>query len=108
MTALALRLNELALPDALRRHWRAWAVLGAMAVLWRAAAISVGIQSVSPQPELDKVSVASPELVRLRAEAEATSATALRQVDPLTAQALNAAIPIADQANPAARPFHLA
>ena len=59
MTALALRLEEFGMPDALRRHWRAWAVLGAMAALWLAAAISVGILSVSPQPEL----------VRLRAEA---------------------------------------
>jgi len=107
MTALALRFDAIGMPDAFRRHWRAWAVLGAMAVLWLAAAISVGIQSVSPQPELDRAAPASPELVRLRAEAAATSATALRQVNPLTALALNAAIPIAQQANPAARPFHL-
>jgi spore germination cell wall hydrolase CwlJ-like protein len=107
MTALALRLNEFAMPDALRRHWRAWAVLGFMAVLWLAAAISVGIQTVTPPAELDRAAPASPELVRLRAEADATTATALRQVNPLTALALNAAIPIAQQANPPARPFHL-
>ena len=47
MTALALRLNELVLPDALRRHWRAWAVLGAMAVLWLAAAISVEARTLT-------------------------------------------------------------
>ena len=107
MTALALRLDQFAWPDALRRHWRAWAVLGAMAALWLAAAVSVGIRSVYPQPELERVAPVSPELARIRAEAEATSATALRQVNPLTALALNAAIPIAQQANPAARPFHL-
>jgi len=108
MTALALTPDQLAVPEGLRRHWRAWAVLGAMALLWLAAAISVGIRSVSPPPETGHAAAASPELVRLRAEAEATSATALRQVNPLTALALNAAIPISQQANPAAAPFHLA
>jgi spore germination cell wall hydrolase CwlJ-like protein len=108
MTALALSLERPTMQDTLRRHWRAWAVLGAMAALWLGAAISVGIRSVSPQPELDRAAPTSPELARLRAEAEATSATALRQVNPLTAVALNAEIPLSQQANPAARPFHLA
>ena len=108
MATLAPRLNELAVPETLRRHWRAWAVLGLMAALWLAAAISVGIRSVSPPPELDRAAPSAPVLASLRAQAEATSATALRQVNPLTAVALNAAIPIADLANPPATPFHLA
>jgi spore germination cell wall hydrolase CwlJ-like protein len=107
MTALALKLNDLRLPDLVRQHWRAWAVLGAMVALWLAAAISVGVQSVWPRPELDQAGAQSPELARLRATAAATSATALRQVNPLTAIALNAAIPLSQQANPAAVPFHL-
>ena len=105
MTALALRLNGFGMPDALRRHWRASAVLAAMAALWAVAAFSVAMQSVAPAPELD--GVASPELARLRAAVPQTSATALRQVNPLTALALNAAIPISQQVNPAARPFTL-
>src|SRR3954465_15711820 len=72
MASLALKLDGFGMPDALRRHWRAWAVLGAMAALWLAAAISVGIESVSPRPELDRSPPAPQELVRLRAEAEAT------------------------------------
>ena len=108
MASLALKLETFSMPDALRRHWRAWAVLGAMAILWLVAAISVGIESVSPRPELDRAAPPPQELVRLRAEADATSATALRQVNPLTALALNAAIPVSQQANPAARAFHLA
>jgi spore germination cell wall hydrolase CwlJ-like protein len=107
MTALALKLDDLRLPGMVRQHWRAWAVLGTMLALWLAAAVSVTMQSVAPQPELDKAAV-SPELARLRAAATQTSATALRQVNPLTALALNAAIPVSQQANPAARPFHLA
>jgi spore germination cell wall hydrolase CwlJ-like protein len=107
MTALVLKLNEVRLPESLRQHWRAWAVLGAMAALWLVAAISVGVQSVTPRPELERVEASSPELARIRAAATATSATALRPVNPLTALALNAAIPLSQQANPAAAPFHL-
>jgi spore germination cell wall hydrolase CwlJ-like protein len=107
MTALALKRDDLRLPDLIRRHWRAWAVLGAMLALWLAAAASVTLRSWAPQPELDRSAV-SPELARLRIAASETSATALRQVNPLTALALNAAIPVSQQANPAARPFHLA
>ena len=108
MATLAPRLNELALPETLRRHWQAWAVLGLMAALWLAAAVAVGIRSAAPPPEVEHAAPPAPVLASLRAQAEATSATALRQVNPLTAVALNAAIPIADLANPAARPFHLA
>ena len=107
MTALAERLDGFGMPDAMRRHWQAWAVLAAMAALWLAAAVGITLRSVSPTPA-DLASPPPRELVRLRAEAEATSATALRQVTPQTALALNAAIPISQQANPAARPFHLA
>ena len=82
MTALALKLNDLRLPEACRQHWRAWAVLGAMAALWLVAAISVGVQSVTPRPELDRVEATSPELARIRAAATATSATALAAGQP--------------------------
>jgi len=104
MTALALKLNDLRLPETVRRNWRAWAVLGAMLALWLAAALSVTLQSVAPGREVEPT---SPELARIRAAATATSATALRQVAPTTALALNAAIPVSQQLNPAAAPFHL-
>jgi spore germination cell wall hydrolase CwlJ-like protein len=106
VTAIALGQDQYSVPDALRRHWRAWAVLAAMAVLWAAAAFSVVLQSVAPGPELD-AAPGSPELARLRATATQTSATALRQVAPQTALALNAAMPIAQGVNPAAAPFTL-
>ena len=105
MTALALKLNDLRLPEGFRRQWRVWAVLGAMAALWLAAAISVTMQNVAPGS--DRAGATSPELARIRAAATATSATALRQVAPTTALALNAAIPVSQQLNPAAAPFHL-
>jgi spore germination cell wall hydrolase CwlJ-like protein len=105
MTALALKPPGLRMPDVLRRHWRAWALVAAMVALWGAAAFSVAMRSVAPAPEIE--GIASPELARLRAAVPQTSATALRQVDPLAALALNAAIPIANQTNPAARPFGL-
>jgi len=104
MTALALKLDDWRLPENFRQNWRAWAVLGAMAALWLVAAVSVAIQSVAPGPAVE---TSSPELARIRAAATATSATALRQVAPTTALALNAAIPVSQQLNPAAAPFHL-
>jgi len=104
MTALALKLDDLRLPEILRRNWRAWAVLGAMAALWLAAAASVTLRGVAPESGAEP---SAPELARIRAAATATSATALRQVAPTTALALNAAIPVSQQLNPAAAPFHL-
>ena len=70
MTALALKLNDLRLPDALRRHWRAWAVLGAMAALWLVAAISVGVQSVAPRPSSTGSRRPRPSSPGIRAEAD--------------------------------------
>jgi spore germination cell wall hydrolase CwlJ-like protein len=107
MTALALKLNDLRLPASLRQQWRAWAVLVAMAALWLIAALSVGLQSLAPRPELDRIEANSPELARIRAVATTTSATALRQVNPMAALALNAAIPVSGLVNPAAAPFRL-
>lgn len=107
MTAIALEPRMLRVPDGLRRHWRAWAVLAAMAVLWVVAALSVAMQGIDPQPEMARPDGASPALTRLRAAVPATSATQLRQIAPDNALAINAAIPVSDGANPAARPFSL-
>ncbi|TMJ18772.1 MAG: hypothetical protein E6G92_02715 [Alphaproteobacteria bacterium] len=107
MTALALERTDLRLADAFRAHWRAWALLGAMAVLWLAAVAGITAESANPRPQLEKAEATSPEIAQIQAVAVQTSATALRQVNPLTALAMNAAIPVSQQANPAARPFHL-
>ena len=94
MTALALRLDALGMPDALRRHWQAWTVLGVMAVLWLAAAISVGALSLSPQSELDKEYV-----VRVRGQIDDRRLGLLRHGLELDGRQLKPAkvTPIADQ-----------
>ena len=107
MTALALERTDLRLADSVRAHWRAWAVLAAMAVLWLAAVAGITFESVSPRPQLEKAEATTPEIARIQQVATQTSATALRPVNPLTALAMNAAIPVSLQANPAARPFQL-
>jgi len=106
MTALALRLTNLRLPAVLREHWRAAAVLGAMAALWVVAGFSVALQSLAPRPELPGGMATAQQ--RLRAAAAATSATQLKAVSVNNALAINAAIPVENLANPSARPFTLA
>ena len=102
MTAIALKLTSLRLPDAIRRQWRSLALVGAMAAIWLVAAVSV-VQS-GLQPELPSGAVPTGQ-ARLRAAAAATSATQLKQVSVNSALAMNAAIPLANAANPAAAPF---
>jgi len=104
MTALALKMTAQKLPAAIRRHWRALALLGTMAALWLVAAISV-YQGVA-RPALPPGAVPSAQ-ARLQAAAAATSATQLKAISVNNALALNAAIPIANLANPAARPFSI-
>jgi spore germination cell wall hydrolase CwlJ-like protein len=103
MTALALTAQRL--PAAIRQHWRALALGGAMVAIWLVAAISITQSGL--QPALPDGAVPSAE-ARLRAAAAATSATQLQQVSVNNALAMNAAIPIANAANPAAAPFGLA
>jgi spore germination cell wall hydrolase CwlJ-like protein len=104
MTALALDLADLQFGDTLRRHWRALAVIALMAGLWVAAAFSVATQS-GVRPEIARPSRVSPEVERMQVAVRATSADALRPIAPETAATINASIPIANLANPAARPF---
>ena len=103
MTALALTAQRL--PAAIRQQWRALALIGAMVGIWLVAAVSITLSGL--QPALPQGAVPSGEQ-RLRAAAAATSATQLKQVSAGNALAMNAAIPIADAANPAALPFGLA
>jgi spore germination cell wall hydrolase CwlJ-like protein len=106
MAAIALKLGSLNLPAGLVRHWRAIAVLGAMAALWLVAAVSV-VQGGGLRQELSPGAVPTVQ-ARLEAAAAATSATQIKQLSVNNALAINAAIPVANLANPAARPFTLA
>jgi spore germination cell wall hydrolase CwlJ-like protein len=107
MTALALDPADTRLADTLRRQWRALAVVAVMAGLWLFAAVSVVTQS-GARPEIARESRISQEAARMQVAVRATSADALRPVAPETAATINASIPIANVANPAARPFAVA
>jgi spore germination cell wall hydrolase CwlJ-like protein len=105
LTALALKATAFRLPAALREHKRALAVLAVMVALWVVAAMSVTTQISAPQQELREGNVAPNVRARLAQAAEATSATELQQISADNALAINASIPVASLANPAARPF---
>jgi spore germination cell wall hydrolase CwlJ-like protein len=102
MTAIALPFQSLS--PALRRHWRTAAVVAAMAALWLAAAVAIVWTGL--RPDLTPATPAAQ--ARLQATAAAMSATRLKQVSVDSALAINAAVPIANAANPAAAPFRLA
>ncbi len=105
MTAIALRLFELPMARFLRRYWAAILVAVVMLALWVIAGFSLATRA----PDLDiEVGPATAPPARLRAAAESTNATQLRQIAPTDALALNASIPVANLANPAARPFSVA
>jgi spore germination cell wall hydrolase CwlJ-like protein len=106
MTALVLTARLL--PAVLRRHWRALVVLGAMAALWLVALANVAMQGLAGEPELPGASGAGSVQARLQAAAAATSATQLKALPVGSALAINAAIPLANAANPSARPFSIA
>jgi len=102
MTAIALPFQSL--PAALLRHWRTAAVVAAMAALWLAAAVAIVWTGL--RPDLTPATPAAQ--ARLQATAAAMSATRLKQVSVDSALAINASVPIANAANPAAAPFRLA
>lgn len=79
-----------------------------MLALWVAAGIGLALRdpAADAAAALARVQQAPPpELTRAAAE---TSATALRPVAAADALSINAAIPVSNLANPAARPFHYA
>ncbi len=107
MTAIALETTSIDVPEALRRNWRAWLVLAAMAALF---AVDRGGDRQRVRSRRGPSSTSRAGRRRspaCRAAVPATSATQLRQIAPESAIAINAAIPIAGLANPAARPFLL-
>ena len=106
MTAIALETTGFTVPEALRRNWRAWTVVALMAALFVVAALSIAKQAVSPRIQLDEPGTPG-SLASVRAAVPQTSATRLRAIAPDSALEINAAIPVSDSANPAARPFLL-
>jgi spore germination cell wall hydrolase CwlJ-like protein len=103
MTALILTAQRL--PAAFRQHWRSVVMVGTMAALVLVALVTAAVQGLSPEAELPAVTTVQD---RLHAAAAATSATQLKAIPVNRALAINAGIPLANLANPAARPFYLA
>jgi spore germination cell wall hydrolase CwlJ-like protein len=94
--------------DAMRTRWGAALPLVVMLVLWLLAGATMILHGSgrgfdSPAGR----SVPAPTAVRLRQQAEAMSATQLKQIAPTDALAYNASIPVSNASNPAARPFVL-
>jgi spore germination cell wall hydrolase CwlJ-like protein len=107
MTAIAQTPPAASWAPAVRQHGWAWIVLATMLVLWVVAGMSIAVRE--PSADLIVNGKAPERVVRqLKAAAAATAATQLKQVSKLDAMAINAAIPISDSANPAARPFTMA
>ncbi len=86
-----------------RRFWWAVPFVLAMLALWIATIAGLALRDPSTDAALAQATPAPVQ--RLREEVAATSATELREVAPQDAVSINAGIPIADIANPAARPF---
>ena len=107
MTAIAQPQPAFSWVPALRRHGWAGIVLATMAALWIVAGLSIAVRE--PSADLIVNGKAPERVVRqLKAAAAATAATQLKHVSKNDALAINAAIPISNSANPAARPFSMA
>ncbi|WP_243450840.1 cell wall hydrolase [Sphingosinicella sp. CPCC 101087] len=109
MTAFASKLSAPPLLAAVREHWRATLLLAAMLLLWLLAGASMILHGSgrgfdSPPPRLMAERQGHAPLTEAAAR---TAATQLKQIAPTDALAWNAAIPVSDLANPAARPFLL-
>ncbi len=109
MTALAQKLPALPVPASVREHWRAGLLVAAMLVLWVFAGVNLVLNGSGPGFNSPQARAAVPrsEAARLRQQASQMGALQLKQIAPQDALALNAAIPISNSANPAARPFNL-
>ncbi len=103
--AKASRLGEWQVPDAYRGR-AGLALLGFILLLFLLAGVSIALSGVRDE-QMAAVKAAPPAPAVQRA-VQATSATALQPIAPQDAQAANAALPIPDLPNPAARPFVLA
>ena len=93
----------------MREHWRAALLVAAMLALWVFAGISLALHGGGPgfDSPPSRAGLPTPATERLRRQAEAMSATQLKQIAPVDAIAWNAAFPVSNAANPAAQPFRL-
>ena len=109
MTALAEKLPDWPLPVLVREHWRATLLVVAMLVLWVFAGVNLALNGSGRgfDSPVGRIAVARTEAARLREKAAQMGALQLKQIAPQDALALNAAIPVSNAANPAARPFVL-
>jgi spore germination cell wall hydrolase CwlJ-like protein len=109
MTALAEKLPDWPLPALMRDHWRASLLVAAMLVLWVFAGANLAMNGSGRgfDTPAERAAVPRTEAARLRQQAAQMGALQLKQIAPQDALALNAAVPISNSANPAARPFTL-
>lgn len=91
------------------RRWGVMLICVALAALWFAAALALvqGGRYVAISGARGAAPAVQPA-PRLQARAEAMTATQVRQISAESAEAINASVPIAGGANPAATPFSLA
>ena len=109
MTAIAQTLPAMPALAAVREHWRAALLVAAMLALWVFAGVSLALHGGGPgfDSPPSRAGLPTPAAERLRRQAEAMSATQLKQIAPVDAIAWNAAFPVSNASNPAARPFLL-
>ena len=109
MTALAQELPDWPLPALVREHWRASLLVAAMLVLWAFTGVNLALNGSGRgfDSPVARAAVPRTEAARLRQQAAQMGALQLKQIAPQDALALNAAVPISNSANPAARPFTL-
>ena len=109
MTALAEKLPDWPVPAFVRDHWRASLLVAAMLVLWVFAGVNLALNGSGRgfDTPAERSAVPRTETARLRQQAAQMGALQLKQIAPQDALALNAAVPISNSANPAARPFTL-
>jgi spore germination cell wall hydrolase CwlJ-like protein len=105
MRAIALNLPALRLPAALREHWLSIGVLGLTVLLYGVAALSLALDGNGSAPGAPAAGKAAP--VQLAGAPPAPEPLAFRPLPPSDAVAINAAVPLSDAPNPAARPFGL-
>ncbi len=107
MTALATNPDGSSLAAGLRAHAAVAFLALAMLALWIGAGWSLAVNGSGEGFDTPAARATPVAQTRLKQVAATMSATRLKQIAPTDAVALNAAIPVSDADNPAARPFLL-
>ena len=108
MTSIALTDDRPDLASLLREHWRAGVAVLVMLGLFIAAATGLAVRDPSADAAYAQQLQSPAVREELRRATAATTATQLRRVTVQDALQINAAIPVANVVNPAARPFLMA